>query len=318
MGVEVACRAPGCNGVARPDVSGEFLQCGACGRRYRYVRKPPRAATAGAVPAAPSPTPAEPDAPDGTEVPAEPRRPRRKRRKRRAESGGGLLGSFAANMPFLLTRVAPAVLVVGGLLALAAYLAVKKKHDQLSAQLAQQLWSECGGLGDLGGLDAIEPPPPYVRGQLAIVETQARVKSDHRDDSRPEHWLNDYIEPPLEDPAAIGSVILVEWQVVEDAARNASGQALGLSDSLGRPTDGDPVMLKRWNCVVKLIDRKRRAVVYQTRLLAADRTFQEGQRVLTTPGTVVPPERLAGEFEKIRRFRQIGLEGEPPAAEPAK
>ena len=149
---------------------------------------------------------------------------------------------------------------------------------------------------------------PYVRGNLAILETQATANIDLADAGKPQQWLNDYIKPPLNDPASIGSIILVEWSVSAEAARNGSGRAMRLEGD----NSGDSVMLKKWSCRVKLIDLKRRVVVYESQLNAPDRTFNEGDRVLTTPTTSVSQERLAIEFEKIRAFPQIGLNDEPP------
>jgi hypothetical protein len=241
------------------------------------------------------------------------RRARKRRaRKRREESGGTLsliLASLQANLPFLLTRVLPVLLLVLGVVGTAAYIQIQKRQAKALAELADRLWTAAGGpTTDVSSA-------PYVRGRLAILETQSTVKVDHQVSGKPSHWINDHIPPPLDDAASIGSVILVEWQVVEDVARNAAGMPMTVGKRGGPPAgDSDPVMLKRWNCRVRLVDLKRRIAVYEARLRAPDRTFNEGDLALVTPSTVVTDQQLAGEFNKIRAFPHIALDDDPPAA----
>ncbi len=229
------------------------------------------------------------------------------RRKRRKSSGSQTaVGAFvSANGSFILTRVLPVLVIVFGVAGVILYFGLRHKNAKQSEKLAQKLWD------DAHGATSNLSSKPYVRGKLAIVETQSTANIDFQDANKPQHWLNDHIKPPLNEPASIGSIILVEWSVATEAVRNGSGQAMHLEGD----DSGDSVMLKKWSCRVKLIDLKRRLVVYEAQLNAPDRTFNEHDRVLTTPSTSVSQERLAVEFEKIRGFQHIGLDDEPPAGQ---
>lgn len=238
---------------------------------------------------------------------------RRKKRRRRASSSGSwarLATLFIANTPFLVTRVLFPLLLFAAVGGTITYVKYRHTRARMLDQLAEKLWD------DVRGGSADPSARPYVRGQLAIVETQVDVRPEHQDTSKPLYWVNDYFEPPLSRPETIGSVILIEWKMFAGVARNASGGAMGLRRPQGpsAPGDDDPVMLKKWRCSVRLIDRKRRLVVYQANLNPPERTFTEGEKVLTTPSTSVTPNQLAVEFDKIRAFPQIGLDDDPPEA----
>jgi hypothetical protein len=206
----------------------------------------------------------------------------------------------------------PVVAVVVGMAATLVHIERKRRVNRALEQLANKLWSEAGGAS------AGASTRPYVRGQLAVLETQSSVKPEHQDLDKPQHWINTSIlPPPLDDPGSIGSVILVEWQVLEDVARNAAGMPMTVTSGGRSSQGGDPVMLKRWDCRVKLIDLRRKKVVYESRLSAPNRTFGSGNLALVTPSTVVTDGQFAAELDKIRAFPLIPLDGDPPAPAPA-
>lgn len=206
------------------------------------------------------------------------------KKPRRAGAMSGLWGTLKDLSPFLLGRVLPVCVLIGVCVWGVLSITQGQKAAKQKEQLAGTLWDT------VRGASTDHDASPYVRGKLAILETQSMVEFDLQEPSRPQHWINDYIEPPLNKPGEIGSVILVEWNIVPKTT----------TVKLEMTGQTKEVELKAWNCRVKLIDVKRRTVVYSSALLT------NANPLHVTEG------ELTAEFDKIKNLPQIGLDDEPP------
>ena len=298
MATQFACRTPGCTGVVRGSTAAASATCPECGRTYHRSKKP----TSGAN-SVESEDSDEPLALPPTFARKKAEEPAKRARQRKRVSDGD--GFWETNAPFILWRVLPVMILLTVFFSTGISLTRSRWKAKESAKLAEQLWNEVRGSAKEQNAE------PYVRGELAVLETQSEVELMMQNGNLPQQWINNSIAPPLDRPDEIGSVIVVEWKVFADTVRDRSGRELSVQGADG------PAMLKRWRCKVKLVDRQRHVVVYESALEPPDKNFESGDRVITTPSTRVTAEQLAAEFEKIRRFPRIDLNGDPPGTAPS-